>query len=82
MRQTIHTCFAVWIDKWLKCFHFVLTEHNRVFIDTLSIDVRVFCYLHFIDFSSSGLDHSAVQRMKATWERVPNKYTKIFEVSP
>ncbi|XP_046859606.1 rap guanine nucleotide exchange factor 6-like [Xenia sp. Carnegie-2017] len=27
----------------------------------------------------SGLDHSAVQRMKGTWEKVPSKYTKIFD---
>jgi hypothetical protein len=29
----------------------------------------------------SGLDHKAVQRLQATWERVPDKYKKLFEVS-
>jgi hypothetical protein len=28
----------------------------------------------------SGLDHKAVQRLQATWERVPEKYKKLFEV--
>jgi Rap guanine nucleotide exchange factor 2 len=28
----------------------------------------------------SGLDHKTVQRLQATWERVPDKYKKIFEV--
>jgi Rap guanine nucleotide exchange factor 2 len=28
----------------------------------------------------SGLDHKAVQRLQATWERVPDKYKKMFEV--
>ncbi|CAF4233008.1 unnamed protein product, partial [Adineta steineri] len=27
----------------------------------------------------SGLDHKTVQRLQATWERVPDKYKKIFE---
>ncbi|UJR30938.1 hypothetical protein I4U23_018450 [Adineta vaga] len=27
----------------------------------------------------SGLDHKAVQRLQATWERVPDKYKKLFE---
>ncbi|CAF3521628.1 unnamed protein product [Rotaria sordida] len=27
----------------------------------------------------SGLDHKAVQRLQTTWERVPEKYKKIFE---
>ncbi len=29
----------------------------------------------------SGLDHKTVQRLQATWERVPEKYKKLFEVS-
>ncbi|CAF4270732.1 unnamed protein product, partial [Rotaria sordida] len=29
----------------------------------------------------SGLDHKAVQRLQTTWERVPEKYKKIFEVN-
>jgi hypothetical protein len=29
----------------------------------------------------SGLDHKAVQRLQGTWERVPEKYKKLFEVS-
>lgn len=28
----------------------------------------------------SGLDHKSVQRLQATWERVPEKYKNIFEV--
>ena len=28
----------------------------------------------------SGLDHKTVQRLQATWERVPDKYKKLFEV--
>ena len=28
----------------------------------------------------SGLDHKAVQRLQSTWERVPDKYKKLFEV--
>ena len=28
----------------------------------------------------SGLDHKAVQRLQASWERVPEKYKKLFEV--
>ncbi|CAF0905105.1 unnamed protein product [Adineta ricciae] len=27
----------------------------------------------------SGLDHKTVQRLQATWERVPEKYKKLFE---
>lgn len=29
----------------------------------------------------SGLDHKSVQRLQSTWERVPDKYKKMFEVS-
>jgi len=29
----------------------------------------------------SGLDHKTVQRLQATWERVPEKYKKLFEVN-
>ncbi len=29
----------------------------------------------------SGLDHKTVQRLQATWERVPDKYKKLFEVN-
>jgi hypothetical protein len=29
----------------------------------------------------SGLDHKTVQRLQGTWERVPEKYKKLFEVS-
>ena len=29
----------------------------------------------------SGLDHKTVQRLQATWERVPEKYKNIFEVN-
>jgi Rap guanine nucleotide exchange factor 2 len=29
----------------------------------------------------SGLDHKTVQRLQATWERVPDKYKNIFEVN-
>jgi Rap guanine nucleotide exchange factor 2 len=28
----------------------------------------------------SGLDHKTVQRLQATWERVQEKYKKLFEV--
>ena len=28
----------------------------------------------------SGLDHKTVQRLQATWERVSDKYKKLFEV--
>ncbi len=28
----------------------------------------------------SGLDHKTVQRLQATWERIPDKYKKLFEV--
>ena len=28
-----------------------------------------------------GLDHKAVQRLQATWERVPDKYKNILEVN-
>lgn len=29
----------------------------------------------------SGLDHKTVQRLQSTWERVPDKYKKMFEVN-
>ena len=29
----------------------------------------------------SGLDHKTVQRLQGTWERVPEKYKKLFEVN-
>ena len=29
----------------------------------------------------SGLDHKTVQRLQTTWERVPEKYKKLFEVN-
>ena len=29
----------------------------------------------------SGLDHKTVQRLQGTWERVPDKYKKLFEVN-
>jgi hypothetical protein len=29
----------------------------------------------------SGLDHKTVQRLQTTWERVPEKYKRIFEVN-
>jgi hypothetical protein len=29
----------------------------------------------------SGLDHKTVQRLQATWERIPEKYKNIFEVN-
>lgn len=30
---------------------------------------------------SSGLGHSAVQRLKNTWDKLPTKHSKAFEVS-
>lgn len=29
----------------------------------------------------SGLDGKIVQRLQGTWERVPDKYKKLFEVN-
>ena len=29
----------------------------------------------------SGLDHKTVQRLQGTWERVSEKYKKLFEVN-
>ena len=30
----------------------------------------------------SGLRHGSVSRLRSTWEKLPNKYCKMFEVSP
>jgi len=48
--------------------------------------VRLECCKEMKNFNSmfailSGLDHKTVQRLQATWERVPEKYKNIFEVN-
>lgn len=48
--------------------------------------IRLECCKEMKNFNSmfailSGLDHKTVQRLQATWERVPEKYKNIFEVN-
>lgn len=38
-------------------------------------------YVKTISIFYSGLGHSAVQRLKNTWDRLPTKHSKAFEVS-
>ena len=44
------------------------------------VSVHTSVYMHVIFCSLSGLNHSLVQRLKPTWEKVPGKYHKMKKV--
>ena len=54
--------------------------YRFVYVCCVCVCVCVHIYMHVIFCSFSGLNHSLVQRLKPTWEKVPGKYRKIKKV--
>ena len=70
----------------LVVFFLDLDEHESIDLKFLFSFINIEFCKDMKNFNSmfaiiSGLDHKTVQRLQATWERVSDKYKKLFEVN-